>query len=844
MPILARQTGQALPVGLALIMMGALATLVLFNTGKMAGEKANVTNAADAAVYSGLVWQARSLNFQAYTNRAMVANQVSIAQLVSLGSWTNYGRISARNLDYALGWIPVVKPFTAAALQVMTQIENIVQSGVKVAIPIINGINDVLSIAQEAVYNASYVVTPEVVSAVVKANDLRFSSASTYALAAQVRNAVEWEGLTQRVGGNAPEMQRKLEVIDASRGEWSRARGWNRLGNLPRKVYLTPLDRFSIVKEGNTELVHAGNSWEWRGKDSLSIHWEHFSCSLGDCGWEHHELPIGWGQNFAYSESECPGGNCSGWFAENRFGEQLADAEAVSLGDAYSGVKSYRTLRNLSAENRDPRLTLHVEVELATGDIRTAEKIALLGSPEPPDGQLMRGMESGLFHTQDEYTSDALASISSGEVFFERPVLDAGDELVVAGHGSVTEYGNLFNPYWEVRLIEVTEAERQLAWVTRDAQLSSGAVATYARRAASDTLLAQQPILRAAHDAARYAALGERALATLSSGVIENAVKEQALNALQNIAQGAISSYASGALSDYVGDSAGAFGDFAEDALADGELSTDDLLDGAEGLLGDRFEGTELGDAVALGQGLLGDGGNAADILLAQAGISDTAEYLNEQIKALGSDLGDDLIASLEENFAAEIELRDQLESLGNSVNDLGGALDQQINELSAQLLSGAQGEINAQIDLLEQELRANYGGEFNLDRDEILESFSGNFDDVATHLVGETSEVVSETIDGLKNAIGEQFAGLEFNPDTVRGGIFNDANDIIGEQSAAVDEQLDSALENAGELLTEVTEEQLDSAIDEVTERFENTLDDYRGTLDDQVASLPDYVN
>ena len=52
---------------------------VMFNTGQVVSRKLLLSDAADAAAYSGLLWQARALNFQAYTNRAMVANEVSIA---------------------------------------------------------------------------------------------------------------------------------------------------------------------------------------------------------------------------------------------------------------------------------------------------------------------------------------------------------------------------------------------------------------------------------------------------------------------------------------------------------------------------------------------------------------------------------------------------------------------------------------------------------------------------------------------------------------------------------------------------------------------------------------------
>lgn len=836
------QIGQALPIGLALIMMGALATLVLFNTGKLAAEKSNVANTADAAVYSGLVWQARTLNFQAYTNRAMVANQVSIAQLVSIGSWTNYGRISARNLDYAIGWIPVVAPFTSAAVSIMEQVENVVQNAVKIAIPIINAINDVLSIAQEAVYNASYAVTPEVVSSIVKSNDPRYRASSTYALAAQARNASAWEGLSERYKSESDEIQRKVGVIEASRDEFSANRSWDKMGHLPSRIYVTPIDRFKIVKEGGTRLVYSDDTWEWRGKDTLSVHWDHFSCWR--CKWRSQELPMGWGQNYAYSNSECPSGDCSNWMRSNQRAEELADLEGESLSDVYSGVKSYRSLKDLSKNSRDVRLTLHVEVEVGDGNIRTAEKINRLGSASSPLGKLKTGLEPGLFYTDDYYSDDDMASMSSAEVFFERPVLDSGDQLQVTGVGSVNEYANLFNPYWDVRLIEVSEKERQLAWLSRDPALSGEVIASFARQAAAEGLVQNTELARdfignaTASNAARYASIGQRAVNTLGSGMLEEVVKDEVLGALKNIATSALSNYASSSLG-------GDLGAFASDALADGEVSTGDLTEAAKDVLGERLEGTQLGDAVALGEGIASDSGNLSDVLITQAGLADAADRLNEQLKELGIDMGEDIVASLQDQFSAEIELKGQLESLGSTLEGVGENFETQVGEISGDLFAGAQDSINTQLDGLEQQFRDTYGEELSLDREEILESFSGSFDDIAEGLVGESLEVVQATIDGVKDAISEHFSGLEINPDTVADGLYTRANEFVGEQSAAAEEQIQTALNDAGELIVEVTDEQIEGAIEEVNETIDERIEDYRGTPGERIGeqlTLPRY--
>lgn len=85
-----RQSGQAMIYGLFVLIGGLAALFFLFNSGQIVREKTKLVNTADAVAYSSGVMNARALNFHAYTNRAMLANTVAVAQLVSLTSWIQY----------------------------------------------------------------------------------------------------------------------------------------------------------------------------------------------------------------------------------------------------------------------------------------------------------------------------------------------------------------------------------------------------------------------------------------------------------------------------------------------------------------------------------------------------------------------------------------------------------------------------------------------------------------------------------------------------------------------------------------------------------------------------------
>lgn len=75
--------GQALIMVMGVVLVASVVAFLVFNSGRAVNEKINLVNAADAAAYSGAQITARQLNFMAYTNRAMIANEVAIGHSLS-----------------------------------------------------------------------------------------------------------------------------------------------------------------------------------------------------------------------------------------------------------------------------------------------------------------------------------------------------------------------------------------------------------------------------------------------------------------------------------------------------------------------------------------------------------------------------------------------------------------------------------------------------------------------------------------------------------------------------------------------------------------------------------------
>ncbi|MEX2524204.1 MAG: pilus assembly protein TadG-related protein [Gammaproteobacteria bacterium] len=87
-----RQRGQAAVFVFVFMTVLVIGMSFLYKAGKLTSDKMALQNAADAAAYSVSVVEARDLNFASYMNRAIIANEVAIGQMVGLASWAFHWR--------------------------------------------------------------------------------------------------------------------------------------------------------------------------------------------------------------------------------------------------------------------------------------------------------------------------------------------------------------------------------------------------------------------------------------------------------------------------------------------------------------------------------------------------------------------------------------------------------------------------------------------------------------------------------------------------------------------------------------------------------------------------------
>ena len=431
-----KQRGQTLVLFLGFVAAMTGMLLVAFNSGQVSNAKMRAMNAADAAAYSGAVWEARSLNFQAYMNRAIIVNEVTIAQSVSLRSWVSYLNIFVRNINYIAQFVPWLGEATTAIHDALDAANTGVQNFLPILETLERGINTGEHDAQSVMNSGAVLAAQEIASVVATKNGTSLSSANA---ALWVSNQEKWNALTKNYergsGGlkSADGRARLKEVTLASRDGFTRARDWKLGGKLVQT---------QVRKQGGTDLIDYD---AWKGLDSAE--WRNIYIK----DWL-IRIPLGWGGAQSYNPSVARNigthGNTNEWNdqdgrnARNMANDTNANAKKNN-GGAFPG---YRDISNPKLQDETLSVPFAVEVVIAGTAIPTANSVnnakSLLS-----DGTLLEH--------DPHYASPSggVYALAEACVSFERPY--RGDR--VDGH---KEYPSLFNPYWRASLATESKMAR------------------------------------------------------------------------------------------------------------------------------------------------------------------------------------------------------------------------------------------------------------------------------------------------------------------------------------------------------------------------------------------------
>jgi hypothetical protein len=444
--ILARQQGQALIFGLFVLAGGLIALLFLFNTGQLTAEKTKLVNTADAVAYSAGVMHARALNFDAYTNRALMANEIMIAQAVSMASWTAYvsnHSQSARTLmncrnQYAVPvglllvtYVPACYalglPPGAAAVGMLNQY---VPSAAQVVVTAGEVAKEALQAAQVNMAADLYLARKSLMREVADANYVDDGAVQVDNIPLTDDFGLLGANFITRYADNDRARLKDATVKAANLDQFVQQRSWTSANGMPCILG----NKAEFRRRGGTELIGFD---EWRAMDTASLHTWTFSIHLFSTSCDEDETPLGAGSQGAGNSRN---GSDNG-FGDSKFDNPVASAYASSNDWNYSGLPKFYDLRQSAlqaTEGSPPLLRFAIRLTRAKDQAKTSEG----RSNVKPSGRLAK-FDSNL-------ASDVLAAVSTSEVFFRRPVpRDDGKN----------ELASLFNPFWQVHLVSTSTAD-------------------------------------------------------------------------------------------------------------------------------------------------------------------------------------------------------------------------------------------------------------------------------------------------------------------------------------------------------------------------------------------------
>ncbi len=480
------QSGQAVIWMLALLVSMSMVMVGIYSTGKVTSERQKLTNATDAAAYSGALVQARALNMVAYANRASIANEVLLAQAVSLHSWTKYNAVAVENVRTVVDIVSVFVWPLAAVSQVLSAIEEVLEQ-------VDDAMDDVIPAVVEAIERyyqgfdlgfVQVVFAPGVLALAgtdaagsVLAQNYETHVGSTDQapspyLQAELGtlNVAAWQGMFARydsgkaVSNGSDGRQTTHDILVHSRDAFS-TRRQGPGGSVGSPGYMLGLlfgnesfgncvtGSIGSSRDGPTELV---DFERWEAQDTSRLRFR----APGQCKGSTN-VPVGWGR--ATLDESGDEGNMR--TSPHRFEGLQAYNDNASNHSRWSGVKALYDVERDTSTGRpiqrhlDQELVFHFAAIKSRQAVRANDTLGVLNGRTESNGL-------GAPHLQPHLHSDQVTAIAAAKVFFERPRRDSADFTGRWLHRNDAhkEVANLYNPYWQVRLTQPSASAMAMAY--------------------------------------------------------------------------------------------------------------------------------------------------------------------------------------------------------------------------------------------------------------------------------------------------------------------------------------------------------------------------------------------
>ncbi|MDY6929652.1 MAG: Tad domain-containing protein [Pseudomonadota bacterium] len=480
-----RQHGSVLVYCLGLLVVLALSVGYSFNASRISSEKTRLQNTADAASYSVAAVESRDLNFNAYTNRAMVANQVAIAQSISIISWSRFVDRFVANISHLTSFIPPLRAVFAGISRGVSAAVSGMETAISGMIFSINHIEQILSMAQQAHHAGTLAMAHDVYNEVVRRNDPEVDRSFSLRRGMFIADYIHGHQnfTTQYDPGNVTrgnqrsrsgsinrkkydEHKKRMDefrsVTLESRDGFSKNRTYDWIG----KKWIGPKYQVRVRKTGGSELTGSvsdrnklGGYYTWSAMDTLAMH--HRSLKWG--GWSSWDefIPIGWGaaatraprgsRSFSFFSGAGGRHRYASSYRINSWTSKLAAIEYTREGATgrFNGLQPFYDIRKDGLISEAPGVAVMLTKPHSSTAVNTVQHTSFGSGASDLDLE----SEGGLLNNR-------LSALSQAVPYFSRPQ----DVSVFRRSDRLREYGNLYNPFWQPRLSELDDSRRLLGW--------------------------------------------------------------------------------------------------------------------------------------------------------------------------------------------------------------------------------------------------------------------------------------------------------------------------------------------------------------------------------------------
>lgn len=439
-----RQAGQALVLALCVFAAIGVALVMYIARAGLVSEKTRLVTAADNAALAAATWRARAMNFSAYANRAVIAQEVAVAQAVTLAAWASYHERLATTVS-SLATVPVGFEFLADpqfagnARRARELTEQAMAMDIWLRAAPDTGYKSLLLSSQEMLLASAGVFgAGAIANEVARASDPRI-------FAFALSDSGRFHSFTARQSSPDDRQRFASLVVDSLD---SFVVGPRHAGRTIVVADACPggglaNTRLELVKHGGTRLSETLD--RWLAVDTASAYAgsgaadDGRNLSARDCAAREREV-WGWGAHQAAASSHTEVAS-----AENPRAQRMALAALQNRQSsefvAYDGIAAVRDLAE-SQRNSAMPVTSPVAV-LARIDARRLRFSSL--------AQRMSGA------SVPALPGDRIWALATAQTYFRNPELGQGQRQ------GQTELASLFSPFWQARLSPTTDEQRALA---------------------------------------------------------------------------------------------------------------------------------------------------------------------------------------------------------------------------------------------------------------------------------------------------------------------------------------------------------------------------------------------